>query len=109
IGQWQDFLEDEHDGFGNRVSMMDSELAERAMTAGFEDYNGDRFIDEFDLFLKRFDDDGDLAISRMEFTGPDGLIEPELWALMDSLGGPLYEGDVVRDGFGDDVIDTRDM
>ncbi len=109
VESWARFLKRNHDGYGNRVSMNDTDVAEKALAAGFTDYNEDGYMDEFDLFLRRFDEDGDKAVSREEFSGPDGLREPNLWHAIDSLGAPMFAGDPTRAGYMDDLIDSRDF
>ena len=106
---WQNLLVDEQADWGNRIRDNGSELASKAADAGFTDYDGDGWIDEFDLLLRRFDGDGDLAISELEFTGPSGLYEPDLWNAVDAAGGPMFAGDTPRVGWNDGQLDKNDL
>ena len=42
--------------------------ATNAKKAGYTDTNGDGYIDEYDLFVKQYDANGDRAIAKPEFT-----------------------------------------
>ncbi|MEM7807847.1 MAG: hypothetical protein AAF561_07035 [Planctomycetota bacterium] len=108
LDDWHDLLVDEEADWGNRLRTGTS-AADVAIDAGFVDYDGDGWIDEFDLLLDRFDTDGDLAISQLEFTGPDGLYEPDLWEAVDSAGGPMFDGDPARSGWNDGYLDKQDL
>ena len=109
VDDFHEFMLREHEGYANRLSVNHADDFAAATDEGFFDYDGDAYIDEFDLFLERFDADGDGAVSRHEFSGSDGgLLEPDLWSAIDKLGGPRFAGDTVRDGYGDDLIDGRD-
>ncbi len=93
-------------------------MSQATDSRGWIDTNSDGFIDEWDLFIKEFDSDGNNAVSRSEFTKPDGtLYDPDLFAAIDTLGMPLYNGDVIRQGLtvdgsgrviGDGVLDRYD-
>jgi hypothetical protein len=109
LDDWHDFLLDDYAGWDNRIPVVDGALLDAARAEGFDDLDSNGFIDEFDLFLDRFDFNGDGSISRDEFTGPDGLYEPDLWAVVDSAGGPMYAGDPARSGWMDDRLDAGDL
>ena len=109
LDDWHEFLLDEYPGWDNRVPVADGPLHDAAVAAGFGDRDGNGFVDEFDLLIERFDFDGDGAVSRDEFTGPDGLYEPDLWTAADSAGGPMYDGDTPRQGWNDDKLDASDL
>ena len=104
------FLKSDHNGYDNRIRVTNAEEAEAAADAGFVDASGDGFIDEYDLFLTEFDDDGDGGITLDEFTDPvtGKPYDAELFAAIDALGGPLFAGDTIRSGYKDGRIDNRD-
>jgi Tfp pilus assembly protein PilX len=118
--EWNEFLQGtsiinsqpvpNHSGYDNRINVNNPQESMLAQNAGFEDINGDAFIDEYDLFVERFDSDGDLRITQAEFTDPSTgkLYEPDLFRAMDSIGAPMFSGDPVRMGFQDGVIDNSD-
>ncbi len=108
LDEWHDLIVDQQADWGNRLR-TGTEAANVAADAGFVDYDGDGWIDEFDLLLDRFDTDGDLSISALEFTGPDGLFEPDLWKAVDSAGGPMFDGDPARSGWNDGYLDKQDL
>mgnify|MGYP005843125179 CR=1 FL=1 len=110
IDDFHAFVEAHHAGYDGRVSINDEDEYPLALSAGFDDHNTDGYVDEYDLFLHHFDSNGDLAISASEFTNPStGLLyDANLFNAIDSLGGPLYAGDPVRDGYNDGLIDNRD-
>ncbi len=108
LDDWHELLVGESADWGNRIK-TNSPVAAVAEDAGFSDYDGDGWIDEFDLLLERFDSDGDLSISKLEFTGPDGLYEPDLWAAVDAAGGPMFDGDTARVGWNDGYLDKSDL
>jgi hypothetical protein len=110
IDGFNSFLEQNHKGYDNRISVYNPDEYGKAAAAGYEDTNGDSFIDEYDLFLKEFDKDGDKAITAAEFTNPSThkLYDADLWRAMDSLGGPMFAGDVTRAGYMDGKIDNSD-
>lgn len=109
IDAFQAFLEQQHAGYDNRINVNNPSEYAAAVKAGFDDYSGDGFVDEYDLFLREFDTDRDGGISRSEFTNNKGkLYDPELFSAIDSLGGPLFDGDPQRAGYKDDRIDNLD-
>lgn len=110
LDDWAQFLQDNHDRYDNRISVNNADEWEAATDAGYEDTNQDNYIDEYDVFLNFFDEDGDLAISAAEFTNPatGQMYDDELFNAMDEVGGPLYDGDPVRLGYNDGKIDNTD-
>ncbi|MGF1634666.1 MAG: hypothetical protein ACFCVE_12505 [Phycisphaerae bacterium] len=108
VRDFQNWLENNHSGYDGRVSIHHPVEGPAVLSAGFSDYNLDGYVDEFDLFMEHYDSNGDLKIDRAEFSVGGELIEPELWRAIDNLGAPLFAGDVLRDGWNDDVIDNRD-
>ncbi|HRK31657.1 MAG TPA: pilus assembly PilX N-terminal domain-containing protein [Tepidisphaeraceae bacterium] len=110
MNQWTAFLKANHGGYDNRVSVNDTDEYNLALANGFDDHNADGYLDDYDLFLNRFDSNGDTAISAAEFTNPSTgqLYDPNLFSAIDSLGGPLTDGEPLRDGYQDGVIDNRD-
>jgi hypothetical protein len=109
IDAFNQFLETNHKGYDNRISVHNPDEFGKAVAAGYSDVNGDSYIDEYDLFVKEFDKNSDGAITKTEFTNPSTgkLYDTELFTAIDSLGAPLYAGDS-RDGYQDGVIDNRD-
>ncbi len=110
IDNFNTFLGAHHIGYDNRISVFNPTEMAAATTAGYTDYNGDSYIDEYDIFLKEFDKNGDKAISKAEFTNPatSKLYDTDLFTAMDSLGAPMYAGDSTRAGYQDGMIDNRD-
>lgn len=99
-----------HQGYDNRININNKIEYQIATKAGYSDYNGDSYIDEYDLFVKHYDANGDKAISKSEFTNPSTgkLYDSELFAAMDSTGAPMFDGDVTRLGYRDGIIDNYD-
>ncbi len=110
IDAFDAFLAANHKGYDSRIAKTNSDEWNKALAAGYTDYNGDGYMDEYDLFLKHYDTNGDKAISKEEFTDPTTgqLYDPDLFAAIDSLGAPQYAGDPVRSGYQDGIIDNRD-
>ncbi len=99
-----------HSGYDNRISMNNPQERQFALDNGYADVNGDEYIDEYDLFVRRFDNDGDARITQSEFTNPSTgrLYEPELFSAIDSIGAPMFAGDPERMGYKDGIIDNSD-
>ena len=99
-----------HEGFDNRISANNPQEYALAQAAGFNDVNRDAYIDEYDLFVRRFDANGDSRITQAEFTNPTTgkLYDPELFAAIDGIGAPMFAGDEVRQGYKDGMIDNSD-
>jgi Tfp pilus assembly protein PilX len=99
-----------HAGYDNRISVNNATEFAAATAAGYTDYNGDAYIDEFDMFLQRFDANGDRAVTEAEFTNPSTgkLYDADFFRAIDQINGPMYTGDPVRTGFQDGIIDNRD-
>lgn len=110
VDAFQAFLEANHKRYDNRIAATDTAAWTLAQQAGYRDRNADNYIDEYDLFVYEFDSNGDKAITKAEFTNPSTgkLYDAELFAAMDTLGGPLYDGDTTRQGYKDDRIDNYD-
>jgi Tfp pilus assembly protein PilX len=98
-----------HAGYDGRIATGTDE-ATYAVSQGYADTNGDNYIDEYDLFLKQYDKNGDKRISQAEFTNSStGLsYDANLFAAIDSSGGPMYSGDTTRAGLNDGYIDNSD-
>lgn len=113
IDAFNQYIETNNLGYHNRVP-----VSEQTANRGWIDTDDDGFIDEWDLFVRHFDTNGDNAVSKAEFSGPDGkLIDPDLFAAIDHLGMPFYDGDVIRQGLtlgpdgrivGDGILDRYD-
>jgi Tfp pilus assembly protein PilX len=121
-----------HRGYDGRISVNNKDEAALAAASGYTDYNADGFIDEYDVFLKQYDKNGDKAISKAEFTNPatGKLYDDNLFFLMDNLSAPLLnedkngnglldagedingngilDVDPPRSGYNDGIIDNRD-
>jgi hypothetical protein len=110
IDNFNTFLEANHKGYDNRINVNDFDEYTKATNAGYTDYNGDSYIDEYDLFVKYYDKNGDKAITKAEFTDPISgkLYDADLFNAIDALGAPLSAGDTTRVGFQDGVIDNHD-
>lgn len=132
VNQWQNFLKQHHTGYDNRISVNNADEFALASANGFVDHNADGYVDDYDLFLNRFDSNGDKAITPSEFTNPSTgqSYDANLFAAIDALGGPLFnedlnsngvldagedsngngelDNDPVRTGFKDGMIDNRD-
>lgn len=110
IDAFNAFLEANHNGYDGRVAATNPVEWNKAVTAGYTDYNGDQFIDEYDLFLKEFDGNGDRAITAAEFTNPatGKSYDADLFAAIDSLGAALSAADGTRVGYQDGKIDNYD-
>jgi Tfp pilus assembly protein PilX len=118
VESFEAFVKANHKGYDGRIYVYDPVESAKAATAGYTDYNGDSYIDEYDLFVKEFDKDGDKAISKSEFTNPvtGKLYDPDLFLAIDTLGMPLKSADPLRPGLsvsggkivGDNVIDNKD-
>lgn len=111
LAAWNTFLQANHNGYDNRISMNNPVEKAAALAAGYTDYNSDGYLDEFDLFLKRFDTDGDKRIHRdTEFTNPSTgkLYEPNLYKAINTANGPMFDGDSPRYGYNDEYIDNYD-
>lgn len=110
IDNFNTFLKNNHNGYDNRINVNNPVEFQKATQAGYTDYNGDYFIDEYDLFLKEFDSNGDRAISQSEFINPSTgqSYDADLFAAIDSLGAPQDAGEAPRIGYMDGKIDNAD-
>lgn len=110
IDNFNAFLAANHNGYDNRVSQNNPVEWTKATSAGYADTNGDHYIDEYDIFLKEFDKNGDKAITKAEFTNPSTgkLYDADLFDAIDGLGAPLATGEAARLGYQDGVIDNSD-
>ncbi|WP_428940067.1 hypothetical protein [Fontivita pretiosa] len=110
LTQWNQFLQANHNGYDNRVSVNNSVEYAAAKQAGYDDINGDAYIDEYDFFLERFDSDGDKAVTAAEFTNPTTgkLYDENLFKAIDLINGPMFDGDPPRLGYNDGRIDNTD-
>ncbi|MBC8108318.1 MAG: hypothetical protein H7Z14_17160 [Anaerolineae bacterium] len=107
---FETFLKNNHAGYDGRVAMSNTAEATAAANAGYTDYTQDGFIDEFDLLVKQYDSNNDRKLSSAEFTNSSTgqSRESNLFQLIDGLGAPLFSGDVIRAGYQDSVLDTKD-
>ena len=97
-----------HEAFDNRISVNDADEFKLATAAGYKDYNNDSFIDEYDIFLERFDANKDRQLTKAEFTNPGTgqLYDANLFALIDGLSPPLLTEDKNGNGIldpGEDI------
>src|SRR3954470_8829119 len=99
ITNFETFLKTKHAGYDGRISVNNTLEYNQAISAGYTDYNVDGYVDEYDLFAKQYDANGDRKISRLEFTKPSTgkLYDDNLFNLLDGLGAPLFAGDIIRD------------
>ena len=99
------------------------EMSGLAIDPALVDVDGDEYVDEFDLFLARFDADGDgrvvwdparavaagHALAEAEFSGIDDQLARLLdLARADRNGDGVVDGDDLRLGRGDGIIDVLD-
>jgi hypothetical protein len=84
-----------HVGYDNRLSVNNSTEYPLATGAGYSDVNGDAYIDEYDLFLKQYDGNGDKRVSKAEFTNPSTgqLYDSNLFTAIDGINGPMFNED----------------
>ncbi len=110
INSWEALLESQNANYSGVISINDTERYNAAVSAGFTDYDRNGYVDELDLFIKYYDVDNDRAVSKSEFTdlATGKLYDANLFAAIDSLGGPLFAGDSERLGYEDDKIDATD-
>lgn len=110
IDSFNDFLQQHHKGYDNRVNVHDPDEYAKATAAGYADVNKDSYIDEYDLFVDHFDNNRDGSITSSEFTNPSTgqMYDADLFKAIDGLGPPLYAGQALRQGYRDGVIDNRD-
>jgi hypothetical protein len=110
IQNFETFLKNKHAGYDGRINVNNTSEYGQATSAGYSDYNSDGYIDEYDLFVKQYDSNGDRKITRTEFTKPSTgqLYDANLFTLIDGLGAPLFAGDTLRVGYNDGVIDNSD-
>jgi Tfp pilus assembly protein PilX len=94
-----------HEAYDGRICVNDKDEYTLATAAGYKDTNADGFIDEYDLFVARFDANKDGKISKAEFTNSaTGLLyDANLFTLIDTIGL-----DATRSGYNDGFIDNRD-
>lgn len=77
--------------YANRLDVRNasSPAAVAAASAGLTDANGDGFIDEYDIFLKAVDTNGNKVVTPGEYTDPltGKAYDADLWALVDAPFG----------------------
>lgn len=110
ISNFEAFLKANHNGYDGRISVNNPTEYQAAQKAGYADVNGDGYIDEYDLFVKEFDKNGDHKVSAAEFTNPSTgqSYDANLFGAIDSLGGPLQSTDPTRAGYQDGTLSNND-
>lgn len=110
IQSWEAMLESQDANYSGIISVNETDRFAAATASGFTDYDQSGSLDELDIFIEHYDTDGDRAVSSSEFTdlGTGKLYDANLFAAIDSLGGPLFVGDVERLGLSDGRIDAND-
>lgn len=110
INNFETWVTANHTGYDNRIDVRNTSEKNAAIAAGYTDYNTDGYIDEYDLFLKEFDANGDKTISAAEFTNSSTgkLYDDDLFSAIDGLGAPLYAGDVTRAGYQNNALAVND-
>jgi len=88
--------------YDNRIN-----LASVTETDGIDDpealdFNSDGYIDDYDFFIKHYDDNGDLSVTATELDTASDISLAQLLELIDTSGDPG------RPGYGDGVIDNDD-
>ena len=104
------FLQTYHDGYDNRVSVNDAWEWNRANSSGYRDTNGDKFIDEYDIFLRHFDKNGDGRIhmeTEFKNLSTGKYYDENLFKAIDSLGAPMGDEEF-RYGYQDGYVDNYD-
>ncbi len=110
VEAWEGWLAANHDGYDNRIPLH-SPLGAAAVDDGWQDYDGDAFLDDFDLFLAFYDDNGDGVVEPAagEFRHSDGgPLDPDLFYALDRLSPPLFDGDPPRLGYDDGMLGRED-
>ncbi|HZN65620.1 MAG TPA: hypothetical protein VFB66_09975 [Tepidisphaeraceae bacterium] len=109
VGVWDGKVIKNHDGFDNRISVNNAAEYALAKAKGYGDYNGDAWIDEYDLFLAEFDSNRDGQLAKTEFTNTltGKLYDENLFNAIDSIGGPRFNEDKDGDGILDTGEDTN--
>jgi hypothetical protein len=104
------YIKDKNPAFDNRLDVRTTAAATAAAAKGFSDRDGDGFIDDWDLALRRLDANNDRAISAGEFTDSRTGVayDAELKTLIDTLAPPLESGGAYRSGYNDGILDARD-
>ena len=110
VNAWQAMLESQDKDYDGSISVNDTQTYNAAVAQGYTDYDRSGVLDELDLFVKEYDTNNDRSVSRTEFTDvrTGKLIDTNLFNAIDSLGGPMFAGDVTRVGFSDGVINGND-
>ncbi len=110
IDAFNDFLQENHPGYDNRINVNNPDELALATAENYSDVNKDGYIDEYDLFVKEFDGNSDNKITKAEFTNPSTgkLYDVDLFNAIDALGSPMFDGDPMRLGYQDNVIDNYD-
>lgn len=97
-------LNDNRVSLGNLAALQASDPALKNVC----DYNGDGFVDEYDIALQYFDTDADKHVSKSEFNAlaPN---DPNLFYNIDrGIGKPVNSSDSTRLGYNDGYLDSLD-
>ena len=86
----------------NRLNIESVAETEGIDSPGDYDLNGDGYIDDYDLFLSQYDDNGDLVVTSGELDTSENIHTDQLLELIDTFGDPY------RPGYNDGVIDEDD-
>jgi hypothetical protein len=100
-----DFLSTNDLDGDNRIAVASSSETNGLSDPEADDIDGDGYINDFDLFLSEFDDNGDGQVTMIEMTdnADDPITGEQLFELMDSFGNSN------RDGYNDGFIDANDL
>ena len=97
LDAFENYLADNDADGDNRVNLADDTEAANLVDAATYDRNGDGFVDAYDFFLLKYDDDADGALTTSEFTATGGgLVDEQLWQLINEYkypAGTLFRWD----------------
>jgi hypothetical protein len=90
LGDLKDYLSANDQDGDNRINLEDAREAEAlGANAANLDANGDGHVDTYDMFLLKYDADGDGALTEAEFTSGGALVDDQLWKLMNEAKYPI--------------------
>jgi hypothetical protein len=94
LEQFRDLLVGNDPSYSNRLSVAtDPALKALAQSQGFDDVNGDGYIDDYDVFLGQLDPSETGRITQSQFTASNGKpMDAQLFVLLDTLNTPVKPG-----------------